>query len=173
MNHLNNFISILEKSLNDYDAEETILSSNISAYFIRMGVPDDLRHIDHVSKEVGRIIEVLKKVSDKNNDELFECWETINKHIKDNVEEIAKEGIELLSFVFHKGELEKVVGNSTNASIHGKIKKHPLYALLWCVEDSEIYSEQYLMLKSVMFRIWPRLTLQTSKDYIYIKHPRR
>jgi len=161
MSNVNNFISILEKSFDDYEQEKR--SSIVSAYLTRIDAPEDLKHIDHVAKEMEKIIEVLKKVRDKGEEELFENWEKINKEIGEYAKKTVNGDVK---FLYSVSSESKKNGKETEASLHGKITKHPLYALLWHIENKKENSKQYEMLKSVMFRIWPGLSSKTSEDYI-------
>lgn len=170
MNIIDKAVPIIAEVLDEYSIERA--QTIVRQYLTRIDAPDNLQHIDHVTKEMKKVIDVLKTVGEQEDKETLECWEVINQAIDAKSIALQECGVKLLL------SKEKQDGNKNDrkthtsdiedkGSLHGKKQKHPLYAILWHIEDKESYPQQYVMLKSVMFRIWERITYKSSNDYAY------
>ena len=157
MKYINNIISIIASSIEDINYKEKMIIS----YFDRINAPYDIKHIDHIAREMKKIINILKKACKEENEDLLNTWEDINTGILASLKLLDVDGVKLLSSDLTKNR------NTKDASLHGYIKSHPLYAMLWHIESNDESTKQYQNLKSVMFRIWPDLKRKTSEYYLY------
>ena len=154
MSILNDIVIYIAKNLDEKYTQaeaETIVSN----YFIRIDAPDNLMYIDHVANEMQQIIKILIPTSEDKDIKSLQDWILINNIIRDNYYLLKNMGVELL------------VNTKGKPSIH-KIKTiHPLYSVLWHVNEVESNSFRYIIFKSVMFRIWNNLVKKTTHDFGY------
>lgn len=127
----------------------------VSNYFIRIDAPDNLMYIDHVANEMQQIIKIIIPTSEGEDVISLQDWIIINNIIVDNYTFLTKMGVKLL------------VNSSGKPSIYKIKTKHPLYSVLWHINEGERNSFRYIIFKSVMFRIWNNLVKKTTHDYGY------
>lgn len=145
-------VDAITKELKGYS--DDLARVAVKSYFNRMQVPKTLQNIDLVANEMNKVISVLECVAEDKDKDNLNIWQDINSAIRK-------------SYVSLKGLDVKLVAFEKKASIHGYKKSNSLYSVLWYLDDVNTYSKQYVILKSVLFRIWNNLIKYSSLEYAY------
>jgi len=142
----------ITKELKEYPAD--IARTAVESYFSRIHAPNTLQNIDLVASEMNKVIAALDSVAEDKDKDNLNIWQDINLAIRKSSSRLKFLGVKLVTY-------EK------KASIHGYKKSNSLYSVLWYLDDVNTYPKQYIILKSVLFRIWDNLIKCSSIDFAY------
>ncbi|MFK5914149.1 MAG: hypothetical protein QM484_07225 [Woeseiaceae bacterium] len=138
---------------------ESISVGVVREYFNRINAPIDLRYIDHVVNEMKKITSVLNDVAEDKDKVNLNDWRNINLAVLQSSNILDAHDIKLLG--------DRSGGEINNSSLHGIKQSNSLYCVLWYMEEISAYPKQYLMMKSIMFRVFINLEKHSNSDYCY------
>ena len=157
MSKMNEFIQSIKGQL---DTCGGLSVNKVLNYFRRINIPDDLCYIDHIAAEMKNVCAVLETVANDNDRYVLNEWNAINNLILSSIGILRNLKVRLLVD-------EKKDDNKKKASVYGYKESNALFCVLWYVVDVKTYPIQYLMLKSILFRVFENLKINTTLNNCY------